>query len=175
MFMRISPYDDWHRLAWAGALVLIVLIVRGGFAGALRDQPRRFERGKLSGRRHRSNQPECVVRHQSHAAGHQSAHPGQPCDGADRPFGLRQEHLCALHQPHARDQPHCARHRHGAHRRSGHLRRRQAGGDSPPRGHGLSAAQSLSHHVHLRQRGRGAEAERLLATGARWTRSSKSR
>jgi phosphate transport system permease protein len=22
-----SPYDDWHRLAWAGALVLIVLIV----------------------------------------------------------------------------------------------------------------------------------------------------
>ncbi len=27
MFMRISPYDDWHRLAWAGSLVLIVLIV----------------------------------------------------------------------------------------------------------------------------------------------------
>jgi len=23
----ISPYDEWHRLAWAGALVLIVLIV----------------------------------------------------------------------------------------------------------------------------------------------------
>jgi len=23
----ISPYEDWHRLAWAGALVLIVLIV----------------------------------------------------------------------------------------------------------------------------------------------------
>jgi phosphate transport system permease protein len=23
----ISPYDDWHRMAWAGALVLIVLIV----------------------------------------------------------------------------------------------------------------------------------------------------
>jgi len=23
----ISPYDDWHRLAWAGALVLIFLIV----------------------------------------------------------------------------------------------------------------------------------------------------
>jgi len=22
-----SPYDDWHRLAWAGALVLIILIV----------------------------------------------------------------------------------------------------------------------------------------------------
>ena len=23
----VSPYDEWHRLAWAGALVLIVLIV----------------------------------------------------------------------------------------------------------------------------------------------------
>ena len=23
----IAPYDDWHRLAWAGALVLIILIV----------------------------------------------------------------------------------------------------------------------------------------------------
>jgi phosphate transport system permease protein len=23
----ISPYDDWHRMAWAGALVLIVLII----------------------------------------------------------------------------------------------------------------------------------------------------
>jgi phosphate transport system permease protein len=40
-----SPYDEWHRLAWAGALVLIVLIVgtvtvvrvvsrRGVFEGA---------------------------------------------------------------------------------------------------------------------------------------------
>jgi phosphate transport system permease protein len=23
----ISPYDDWHRQAWAGALVLVVLIL----------------------------------------------------------------------------------------------------------------------------------------------------
>jgi phosphate transport system permease protein len=23
----LSPYDDWHRQAWAGALVLIILIV----------------------------------------------------------------------------------------------------------------------------------------------------
>jgi len=23
----ISPFDEWHRLAWAGALVLILLIV----------------------------------------------------------------------------------------------------------------------------------------------------
>ena len=23
----ISPYDEWHRLAWAGALVLLVLVL----------------------------------------------------------------------------------------------------------------------------------------------------
>jgi len=23
----ISPYDDWHKQAWAGSLILIVLIV----------------------------------------------------------------------------------------------------------------------------------------------------
>jgi len=23
----LSPYDDWHRQAWAGALILIVMIV----------------------------------------------------------------------------------------------------------------------------------------------------
>jgi phosphate transport system permease protein len=30
----ISPYDDWHRQAWAGALILIILIV--GSVGAVR-------------------------------------------------------------------------------------------------------------------------------------------
>jgi phosphate transport system permease protein len=42
----ISPYDDWHRQAWAGALVLILMIflinigvralTRGRFSGATR-------------------------------------------------------------------------------------------------------------------------------------------
>jgi phosphate transport system permease protein len=26
-YYALSPYDDWHRQAWAGALVLIILIV----------------------------------------------------------------------------------------------------------------------------------------------------
>src|ERR1700755_2347105 len=30
----ISPYDDWHAQAWAGALILIILIV--GAVGAVR-------------------------------------------------------------------------------------------------------------------------------------------
>src|SRR5215831_8787502 len=40
----ISPYDDWHRQAWAGALVLIVLIV--GAVAAVRYVVRR---GTLGG------------------------------------------------------------------------------------------------------------------------------
>ena len=35
----ISPYDEWHRLAWAGALVLIILIVAA--AAAVRFAVRR--------------------------------------------------------------------------------------------------------------------------------------
>jgi len=39
----ISPYDDWHRQAWAGALVLIVLIV--GAVAAVRVAVRRTTLG----------------------------------------------------------------------------------------------------------------------------------
>jgi len=39
----ISPYDDWHRQAWAGALVLIVLIV--GAVAAVRLAVRRTTLG----------------------------------------------------------------------------------------------------------------------------------
>jgi len=39
----ISPYDDWHRQAWAGALVLIILIV--GAVAAVRVAVRRTTLG----------------------------------------------------------------------------------------------------------------------------------
>src|SRR6476661_1427813 len=42
----ISPYDEWHRLAWAGALVLIILIV--GAVAAVRIA---VSRGTLAGAR----------------------------------------------------------------------------------------------------------------------------
>ena len=67
-----------------------------GVAGALCDQPRSFERGKLGGRRHRGDQPECVVRNQPHTAGHQSEYSGQSCHCVDWSVGLRQRaRLCA--------------------------------------------------------------------------------
>ena len=40
----ISPYDDWHKQAWAGALILIVLIV--GAVAAVRITT---SRGMLKG------------------------------------------------------------------------------------------------------------------------------
>ena len=42
----ISPYDDWHRQAWAGALVLVmfVLIINVGVRFLTRD---RFQRNMI--------------------------------------------------------------------------------------------------------------------------------
>ena len=37
----ISPYDDWHRQAWAGALVLVAIRLRLLGARARRDPPAR--------------------------------------------------------------------------------------------------------------------------------------
>jgi phosphate transport system ATP-binding protein len=100
--------------------------------------------------------------------------PGQPGDGADRSFGLRQEHLCTLPEPHARDQSDCQSD--GRRCASGawiFTARRQAGGESGGGGNGVSAAQSVSDHVDLRQCGAGLKLNGYTVTGARWMRLSK--
>ena len=56
-----SPYEDQHRMAWAGALVLHCADRARRFAGALRYQPRRFERQQLSGQRASRWQQVCVA------------------------------------------------------------------------------------------------------------------
>ena len=43
----ISPFDEWHRQAWAGALILIVLIVGFGRRGATGGQPRYAQGSEL--------------------------------------------------------------------------------------------------------------------------------
>src|SRR6185312_13198892 len=95
----ISPYDEWHRLAWAGSLVLIVLIMVS--VTLVRIYAARGMMKRASGCRHRCGAPECVVRADAHAAGHQREAAGQPRDGADRSFRVRQEHVCALPEPYA--------------------------------------------------------------------------
>ena len=37
----ISPYEDWHRQAWAGALVLVTIVLALLAAGAVRHAPPR--------------------------------------------------------------------------------------------------------------------------------------
>ena len=32
----ISPYEDWHRQAWAGALVLVTIVLICSLAGSIR-------------------------------------------------------------------------------------------------------------------------------------------
>ena len=44
----ISPYQDWHRQAWAGALVLVVDRVDLLAAGALRHAPARGDAGAVT-------------------------------------------------------------------------------------------------------------------------------
>ena len=44
----ISPYEDWHRQAWAGALVLVAIRVRLLGAGAGRDAPARKDASHMS-------------------------------------------------------------------------------------------------------------------------------
>jgi len=39
----ISPYDDWHRQAWAGALVLMALILAINLSVRLLSRGRRFD------------------------------------------------------------------------------------------------------------------------------------
>ncbi len=50
----------------------------------------------------RRREARLLVRRQPGAQEHQPGDPGKPGDGADRPVGLRQEHVPALLQPHAR-------------------------------------------------------------------------
>ena len=48
----ISPYDEWHRLAWAGALVLIVLIMVSVTLVRIFASRGVLERRQASGSRH---------------------------------------------------------------------------------------------------------------------------
>ena len=49
-----SPYEDWHRQAWAGALVLVSIVLTCSIAGALGDaSARAHEYGQLASVSHR--------------------------------------------------------------------------------------------------------------------------
>ena len=44
----ISPYEDWHRQAWAGALVLVTIVLLCSLAGAIGDTAARTHAGPIT-------------------------------------------------------------------------------------------------------------------------------
>ena len=112
----ISPYDDWHRQAWAGSLVLIVLIVGAVAAVRIAVQPRNVEGSGIAVwvSEFEVRQTECVVRQEPGAARHQYDSAGESCHRADWAFWLRQVDLRSLPESYARDHPGGAGRRPGA-------------------------------------------------------------
>ena len=165
----ISPFDDWQRQAWAGALVLMTLISLDQPRGAARDaRPDRSAAltvdawantsrsreldawfGNLSVLQRRRPHDPPSARHRDH-----------------RPVRLRQVDLHPLPQPHARGRPRRARDRAGlldgddiyapASTRCWYAARR----------HGVPAAEPVPDHVDLRQRGGRPAAQRVAAKRA---------
>src|SRR5262249_43172799 len=122
----IAPYDDWHRQAWAAALVLLTLVLganvfarlvlRRGTAlgrasgarpgsGSRADShgflPRHHPRARFAGQDRRPQSQRLLRRHPGAQLG-VPRHPGGPGDGAHRPVGVRQVDLPAVPQPHER-------------------------------------------------------------------------
>ena len=97
----LSPYDEWHRLAWAGALVLIVLIVVSVALVQVRSRPRSSERGKLVGVAIEVSDLNAWYGTNHTLAEHQPENSGEPRHGSYRPFRLRQIDVRSLPEPHA--------------------------------------------------------------------------
>ena len=157
----ISPYDEWHRQAWAGALVLIVLIV--GAVAAVRYVVRRgiVWNGITYGRWNPGRKPECLVRQRPGAVRHQSQGRSEPRHGADWTVGVREVDIHSLHQSHARDDSRSARRRPRPYRRDRRLQRNVAHTVAPSGRDGVSETESVSDDVDLRQRCVRAEAQRI--------------
>ena len=102
----ISPFDDWHRQAWAGALILIVLIVVAVAAVRIVTSRGHVERERakspIMGVGIEVRGSERLVRQERRSLNDiNMTVRRQPGDGRHRSLGLRQVHLCALPEPDA--------------------------------------------------------------------------
>ena len=80
----ISPYDDWHRQAWAGALVLVGIRLHLLGAGAGRDPPARKDASHMSDTLEASVEAPAEPR-----IGGPGSRPGRPRRNARRPRAAR--------------------------------------------------------------------------------------
>ena len=116
----LTPYEDWQKLAWTGALLITVtvlalsIIARSAHREKVHERRhghavRRRAGRRARRRRHRGPrregldpQPRLLLRRQPRAEGHQPAALRQQGDRLHRPVGLRQVDAAARAQPHVR-------------------------------------------------------------------------
>ncbi len=166
----ISPYEDWHQKAWSAALVLLLLVGGLNLRRAPTDaQPAR--EGDVMSAVPRQPWPEKIRVERLERVVRR--HPGRPRQSRS---ACQPDSVMAIIGPSGCGKStflRCLNRMHelvpGA-RAAGrvlldgediYVAGGGPGAAAPARGHGLPAAQPLSHHVHLRQRGGGAQAQRL--------------
>ena len=131
----LSPYEEWQKLAWTGALLITVTVLAPQHPRPLpapRENPdeRRLRPRAVAapvatppasarGPRREGLDPQSrvLLRRQPRAQGHHPAALRQQGDGLHRPVGLRQVHAAARAEPHVRPLSRPARHRPGPVRR----------------------------------------------------------
>ena len=102
----MSPYEDWHRLAWAGALLITATVltlsivarvarIRSGVSHGRQDRHRTSVQGRYP-------RPVVLLRREQGAEEHHRAALRPQGDRVHRPVGLRQVHAAARPQPHLR-------------------------------------------------------------------------
>ena len=108
----MSPYEDWQKLAWAGALLITLSVLTLNILARVlfrqkRDYPiigseRNDSRCNIESLRQPSDRarPEFLLREDPRAERHQPGHSGKDGDRLHRPVRLRQIHPAAHFQPH---------------------------------------------------------------------------
>ena len=97
----ISPYDEWHRQAWAGALRTHCSDCYCGRGRAFRRTPRHLWSRIVYGRWHTGRKSERLVWQDSGAIRRPISGSGQSCDGVDWALGLRKVDIHPVPEPHA--------------------------------------------------------------------------
>ena len=110
----MSPYDEWHALAWAGALssrssssalnLAVRFLARRGkqMIESARTRRSRVDAGARLAGQDRRARPRLLLRQDACAEARRPRGPGQCRDRDHRPVGLRQVDAAARHQPHLR-------------------------------------------------------------------------
>ena len=105
--MRCRPYDDWHKLAWAGALLVTATVLTLSIIARICSKQNGTDPWIPQWRRRNRDKPKIDIRDLSFFYGSTKSLKNITLPllrpqghGLHRPLGLRQVHLAARHQPH---------------------------------------------------------------------------